>query len=452
MTRLRDKISVEGLDDARVERIERRVLAAMSASRRPGPARPWWAPVRWLAPAVAVAGVALAMFLNWRAAQHMSGARAQARHVATSAAGTEVGLGHARVVIGAGARVSVDESPGGAVTVTLDHGRVDCDVTPRPARPVFRVRAGEVEVEVVGTAFAVERDQREVRVAVTRGKVRVRDARGERYLVAGESWSSSRGVLARARTPAARGDAAGEAGSPAAVDRARSAPASTMPGAPAVTSGAPTAPGPEIAAANGSAIAAPADPARTGQAAPDHARSHGATPGSDHTRDRARDQTRDVAATSRRPGGSGPDRSTPRRRALPRPPRHQPPGSTAATDRVLELALSIESNPADRRRAAEMYRKIARRRSDGVGSFALYSLAYLQHFHLGQTDAALVSVRTYEQRFPRGRELDDVLWLRVHARCARRASTDACRSALRRYLERVPAGRYHETAENLLTR
>ena len=58
------------------------------------------------------------------------------------------------------------------VTVSLEQGAALFDVVPDPQR-TFRVEAGAVVVEVVGTRFTVERLPTHVRVAVERGLVRV---------------------------------------------------------------------------------------------------------------------------------------------------------------------------------------------------------------------------------------------------------------------------------------
>jgi len=72
------------------------------------------------------------------------------------------------------------------VTVGVSRGRVRCDVHPNPAR-VFRVEAGTVLVEVLGTAFSVERlANDDVRVDVERGRVRVSAPGRTRDLRAGE--------------------------------------------------------------------------------------------------------------------------------------------------------------------------------------------------------------------------------------------------------------------------
>jgi len=79
-----------------------------------------------------------------------------------------------------------------SMALDLDHGRVDCDITPRPGRH-FSVAAAGVVVRVKGTKFGVElapaRDR--VNVDVERGLVEVtwQDGAQHRDLAAGEHWS-----------------------------------------------------------------------------------------------------------------------------------------------------------------------------------------------------------------------------------------------------------------------
>lgn len=87
----------------------------------------------------------------------------------------------------AAARLRVDARTD-LVEVRVEAGGADFDVPPdrAPRRP-YRVRAGEVEVEVVGTRFSVAHAERgAVRVHVEHGRVRVRYAGGERFVGAGE--------------------------------------------------------------------------------------------------------------------------------------------------------------------------------------------------------------------------------------------------------------------------
>ena len=70
------------------------------------------------------------------------------------------------------------------VSVRVEQGRCDFEVTPRPDR-VFEVHAGDVTVTVLGTAFSVGRDGERVHVKVFRGRVRVGWLWGSDELIAG---------------------------------------------------------------------------------------------------------------------------------------------------------------------------------------------------------------------------------------------------------------------------
>jgi transmembrane sensor len=85
---------------------------------------------------------------------------------------------------GALARVVAD-SPA-AMEVELVRGSARFDVQHNPSR-IFRVNAGAVTVEVLGTRFNVARTAERVRVAVDRGRVRVAWAGGDAELAAGQA-------------------------------------------------------------------------------------------------------------------------------------------------------------------------------------------------------------------------------------------------------------------------
>ncbi len=91
--------------------------------------------------------------------------------------------------------------------VSLERGRVRFEIRTKEALPnPFRVDAGMAGVEVLGTIFVVERrptDER-VLVAVQEGRVRVRGAKAERSLGAGEEATVVKGRLGPAR-PVAQG-------------------------------------------------------------------------------------------------------------------------------------------------------------------------------------------------------------------------------------------------------
>jgi hypothetical protein len=182
--------------DARRERTEHAVLARLAAIQAAGKTDLVLAPPpsrrRWIAYGVAAAALAAAIgFVIVPRGE-------PARHVAAESPSlivTPVG-GSSRFtvddsVIDAGGDTSVEVKRGtaGETTLVLARGSVDCNVEPRAGRPPFRVDAGDVLVEVVGTRFTVARHGEVVRVDVTRGKVRVTSGSEQRVLAPGDSWT-----------------------------------------------------------------------------------------------------------------------------------------------------------------------------------------------------------------------------------------------------------------------
>jgi transmembrane sensor len=94
--------------------------------------------------------------------------------------------GDASFVAAAGAQVRTRALEPGLLWLELERDAARFDVAPQGGRLV-RVTAGDVEVEVIGTAFVVTRTARDVSVAVSEGRVRVRHGVRETLLVAGES-------------------------------------------------------------------------------------------------------------------------------------------------------------------------------------------------------------------------------------------------------------------------
>ena len=84
------------------------------------------------------------------------------------------------------AQVSVIEAGPERIITSVDRGQIHAEVAPRPSR-VFRVVAGQVVVEALGTAFTVERLDERVGVSVRHGRVRVTWLTGSGELGAGES-------------------------------------------------------------------------------------------------------------------------------------------------------------------------------------------------------------------------------------------------------------------------
>ncbi len=197
------KIEIEPLSEARWARVERAVLDATADGAidlAPQVPAPRW---RLAAAALVLTGAlaAIAGGLAWRALQPE--ARGGPTRVETAANGSHVEFGESTIDVGptSAVRLAGDDSRG--VVVTLDRGRVECDVTPRRGRPPFVVEAGSVEVRVVGTHFVVARTGETVGVDVQRGQVEV-TSNGARSLVsAGAHWPASPEVAPQLPAPPA---------------------------------------------------------------------------------------------------------------------------------------------------------------------------------------------------------------------------------------------------------
>jgi transmembrane sensor len=113
-----------------------------------------------------------------------------------------------RIQLGAGSRLVIDEYRGHGVQLSLKKGQASFDVTHQTAR-TFRVLAGDFEISVVGTRFAValgsDTEAGRVTVKVTEGKVSIRDkhsAPHEEILAAGQLWSAAENTVPNS-TPSA---------------------------------------------------------------------------------------------------------------------------------------------------------------------------------------------------------------------------------------------------------
>jgi transmembrane sensor len=153
------------------------------------------------------------------------------------------------------AELNVAEDTPQRVVLTLVRGGAQFEVVPRADRS-FSVRAGEVTVSVVGTAFSVERVADRVGVTVRHGIVQVEWGTGARRMVAGdEGWFPPLVVSRRSGT--------GEAEH--AAQETRSAPHRRKPVAPpedGVPPSAPTAVPAAAPAPDAAKLLADADRAR----------------------------------------------------------------------------------------------------------------------------------------------------------------------------------------------
>ena len=174
---------------ARIARVWDGVSARLQA--RPQRAQSRFYRLAAVAALVAAVGVGGALYVD-----HSRSAGAPWQRAALETAGDDMVVDlddGSRLELAARSRVEMVESSASALSVRLNHGRVECDLKPRPGRR-FAVLAAGVEVRVTGTRFSVELspDKRRVAVAVTRGSVEVYWPQGleqSRRLTAGEQLS-----------------------------------------------------------------------------------------------------------------------------------------------------------------------------------------------------------------------------------------------------------------------
>jgi hypothetical protein len=193
-------IELEPLSEARWARVERAVLDAgitgvseeSQGVREPAPR---WRP----APGLLVLAGALAAIAGgfaWRVL--LPEPHGGATRVETAANGSRVEFGESTIDVGPTSEVRLAGDDAHGVVVTLDKGRVECDVTPRHGRPPFLVEAGSVEVRVIGTHFVVSRSAEGIGVDVERGQVEV-TANGQQTLLGpGAHWPAAPELLPQA--------------------------------------------------------------------------------------------------------------------------------------------------------------------------------------------------------------------------------------------------------------
>lgn len=169
-------------DSAREQRVWARLrderVAAVAHQRR------GWARLG-LAGATLAAGAAAVLALGlWTPSDPPQGSLAGAEHGTPAASELEPSQAEAdggdfvslpdgtKLRASASSRYELRRAEPGLVELEVVSGRLDFEVPPDPQRR-FVVHAGEVQIEVVGTAFGVEREADTVAVTVSRGTVRV---------------------------------------------------------------------------------------------------------------------------------------------------------------------------------------------------------------------------------------------------------------------------------------
>lgn len=203
---LHGKVPVEHLDDERLTNIERKLVVAVSEMRAPEPR----VSRRLLAFAGAAMAVALAGVVGYKL-RGTSDAPVETASVASEVpqrlaintdSGNTIDLGDA-VLASAPHSDLVVERTRQRVVIQMTRGMIDMQVTHDPNR-VLVVRAGDTEIEDIGTRFTVDYDGKtHVEVRVTEGEVKVKRAGQHTDVGAGFAWTAERGKLTIAALDAA---------------------------------------------------------------------------------------------------------------------------------------------------------------------------------------------------------------------------------------------------------
>ena len=168
----------DGFTEVDVQRVWRGIQARGAAATARDRARRWTVPV-----AVLAAAAALLLFLSPRAARDSGPLRLAGGGEpqvllgpATVAEQTVELTDGSRIVLAAGTTLDVLSNEPGSFLTALRRGRSRFDVRPDPDRR-WVIECGLATVEVVGTAFTVDRRPDRLEVAVERGTVLVRGDR-----------------------------------------------------------------------------------------------------------------------------------------------------------------------------------------------------------------------------------------------------------------------------------
>src|SRR5690349_12347739 len=194
---LRERIGVEQLDDERLTNIERKLVVRVS-EMKPARAR---RPLAW---AGALCATAAALVIGWKlhAPQAVAPAPEVAQTFAIETHGDRqaIELSDATVASAPATRVDVARTSRETI-ITMTRGTLELSVTHRPDRR-FVIRAGDTEIEDVGTVFSVAYDGRShVDVRVTEGEVAVTRQRRSERITAGHAWSTDGGLVAIVEPP-----------------------------------------------------------------------------------------------------------------------------------------------------------------------------------------------------------------------------------------------------------
>jgi FecR protein len=188
-------VPVEPLPQQRWARIERGLFARLDAgaAHEPPPdlAATWFSGSRWVAAALAVAALLLAVGLAGFFGAKTGTGQTQASRITTGRDGSHLVLRGVTLDVDPESAVVVGEASDHGMLVVVDKGSLFFDVAPRPRLAPLIVQAGGVQVRVIGTRFRVERAGESARVAVEHGVVEVASGGLVARVKAGEVWPAA---------------------------------------------------------------------------------------------------------------------------------------------------------------------------------------------------------------------------------------------------------------------
>jgi hypothetical protein len=394
------RIPVEPLEEERLVNIERHVVA----NAKLGPAEA--APRRSIMYLAAFSAAAAAALLGWQLrgqGTHVTPAAPEHFAIATDPQHSTLALDDVGAIIASDAGSTFDVTrETGKVIVKMAKGKLDLSVEHREGR-LLVVRAGDTDIEDVGTKFSVAWDGvGEVDVRVREGEVKVKHGRNETLVAKGQEWRPS-GLVAITEVAET-----GSAAVAAASGSNATTTTTTTTGSAAIVIA--TKEPPHVLHDREAAVPTPARPVR-------HV---------ERTEEAAPVLGEPIAPASRAAAAATP------------------------SDPYLDLKASIKKQPivGDPRidGAGDAAAEIARLKKTAYSptgsdeaSQALYRIALLLYKPLHQDAEAMRTLDVYRRRFNAGKELSAVLWLRVRITCGRTIDEE-CRKAAYSYQHLVPTG------------
>jgi hypothetical protein len=201
------KVPVEPLDEERLTNIERKLVVHVSEMRQQPVRAPW----RALAFAGIGAVVALAFFVGWKLHRDPALTAPAPEQLAMKAGALD--LGDARI---RGNDFAVTRTAT-RTEIAMKPGKLELHVDHKPGR-LFVVKAGDVEIEDVGTRFTVDYDGKNVDVSVSEGEVKVKHAGKEFAVKAGSAWDLELGPITIAQLDAKHAELVAQAQLPDPID------------------------------------------------------------------------------------------------------------------------------------------------------------------------------------------------------------------------------------------